>query len=454
VRKYRPDQVLLGVCLNDIAELQNNLSRPPRWISGLHARSALVRRVVNASGREIQSVEQLFAKQGSSTVQEGWRRFFDEVRALQAEVARDGATLSILVFPFRFQLAADAPPPVTQQRIGEFCKAEGLRCLDLLPHLDAAGEQAFIDYDHLSSLGTRTVARTILESGLLPERPSYPALLSSALRANDPAAAVPRLLEALAGSDATLRKAAAWGLARIGPAAGPARAALLAALRRDPSASVRAEAAHTLGALGSEANRPAVPLLFDALGDASETVRFHAAQALWRSSLAPPGDVPPLAARLESPDPYVRAFAAWSLGNMGPAAIDAVPALLAALEKEDAFLRSGAALALAKMGAVAKQAVPMLVEALKSPDHQRRRNAAKALGKIGPEAKGSVPDLVAALADVDERVRAQVARALGRIGPGASDAIPALNRATRDPEPAVRREAEDALRRIRTAQGA
>jgi lysophospholipase L1-like esterase len=29
VRDYRPDAVVLAVCLNDIPELQNNLSRPP-----------------------------------------------------------------------------------------------------------------------------------------------------------------------------------------------------------------------------------------------------------------------------------------------------------------------------------------------------------------------------------------------------------------------------------------
>ena len=43
-RHYRPDQVVLAVCLNDIPELFNNLSRPPRWLARLHEPSALVRR--------------------------------------------------------------------------------------------------------------------------------------------------------------------------------------------------------------------------------------------------------------------------------------------------------------------------------------------------------------------------------------------------------------------------
>jgi HEAT repeat protein/lysophospholipase L1-like esterase len=449
-RKYRPDQVVLGICLNDVAELQNNLARPPRWISTLHQESALVRRLVNAPGREIRSVEQLFEQGDSKTVREGWRRFFDEVRALRAEVVRDGATLAMLVFPFRFQIQDGAPPPLAQQEIEAFCRAEGLRCLDLLPAIRTAGEHAFIDYDHLSPEGGRVVAEAIDAAGLLPERPSYAETLGAqGLEAS--AAAVPRLLRALVMDDARLRTAAAWGIARIGPPARQALGELTTALREDPSPAVRAEAARALGALGKAANHPAVPQLFEALGDASETVRWRAAQALAKTALRAPLHVPQLSGRLASPDPYVRGFAAWTLGSMGHAARDAIPALIAALEQDDSFARSGPALALANMGAVAKEAVPALLEGLKSPDHHRRRNAAKALGKIGPEASDAVPYLVAALKDEDQRVRSQVARALGRIGPAARDALPALEAAAKDPDPSVRREAEDALRRVRKA---
>ena len=40
------DAVIVAVCLNDIPELQNNLTRPPAWLSALHGRSALVRRLL------------------------------------------------------------------------------------------------------------------------------------------------------------------------------------------------------------------------------------------------------------------------------------------------------------------------------------------------------------------------------------------------------------------------
>src|SRR5207247_8867432 len=59
-RRYRPDLVLLGVCLNDPQELANNLGRPPAVLARLHERSALVRWVVDARGREIRNVQELF----------------------------------------------------------------------------------------------------------------------------------------------------------------------------------------------------------------------------------------------------------------------------------------------------------------------------------------------------------------------------------------------------------
>ena len=373
-----------------------------------------MRRVVNAQGREIRSVEQLFEQPEAESVREAWGRFFEEVRGLAAEVRKDGVALAVLVFPFRFQVQSGAPAPIAQERIAAFCESDGLRCLDLLPALRAVGEGAFLDYDHLSTAGTRATAEALVASDLLPSKPSYPR--------------------------------------RIGSPARSALEPLIRQLREDASAAVRAEAATALGELGRDLNRPAVPALFDALADPSETVRWRAAQALSRSGLAAPGDVAALVERLESPDDYVRAFAAWTLGDFGPAASEAVPALVAALQKEDTFHRGGAALALAKMGAVAKDAVPALVASLKSADHQNRRNAAKALGRIGPDARGAVPDLVIALEDDDQRVRAQVARALGRIGADAPEATGALEAATQDADAAVRREAEDALRRIRKGE--
>ena len=53
VRPYRPDVVVLAICLNDIPEIQNNLKRPPGWLLALNERLALVRLLIDAPGREI-----------------------------------------------------------------------------------------------------------------------------------------------------------------------------------------------------------------------------------------------------------------------------------------------------------------------------------------------------------------------------------------------------------------
>jgi HEAT repeat protein len=409
-RKYRLDQVVLAVCLNDIPELHNNLARPPRLLSALHERSALVRRVINADGRAIQNVEQLFYQPDAPKVREGFARFFAEVRALKREVEADGSRLDLVVFPFRFQTAPDAPPPLAQERIAAFCAQEGLRCLDLLPMLRDWGPAAFLDYDHFSAEGARRVADHLYASGLLPA-PSHPR----------------RSLEETLGL----------------PPGRPPLEPLVRALkdRREP---IRREAARALGESGDADHPAAAAALFEALADERETVRAQAARSLARLRLTP-AVVPRLAAALRSPDPYVSSFAAWTLGGMGPAAAEAVPALVEALDRDEGFGRGGAAAALARLGPAAEAAVPALVLALSNPDGDRRWKAARTLGRIGPPARASVPALTRALGDDNEYVRAHAARALGRIGASEREAVDALERAAHDGDDAVKKAARDAL---------
>jgi lysophospholipase L1-like esterase len=409
-RKYRMDQVVLAVCLNDIPELHNNLARPPRLLAALHERSAIVRRAVNAEGRAIENVEQLFYQPDAPKVRDGYRELFAEVRALHRSVKEDGAALDLVVFPFRFQLAPDAPPPLAQRRIAEFCAAEGLRCLDLLPPLARWGPSAFLDYDHLSAEGAVLVADHLLASGLLPA-PSHPR----------------RALLAALGS----------GGAR------PPVTALAGALK-SPREPIRREAARALGETLAADHAAAAAALFEALRDERETVRAQAARSLSQLRLGP-ATVPSLAAALRSEDPYVSSFAAWTLGGMGAAAADAVPALVEALEREEGFGRGGAAAALAKLGPAAEAAVPALVRGLASPDGDRRWKAARTLGRIGPAARAAVPDLARALSDENEYVRTHAARALGRIGASEREALDALEKAAHDRDDAVKKAARDAL---------
>jgi HEAT repeat protein len=407
-RSYRPDQAVLAVCLNDIPELFNNLSRPPRWLARLHETSALVRLVVDAEGREIDSVERLFAEPDAARVREAMDRFLDEIRALRREVEGDGAAFALVVFPFRFQVEPGAPAPVVQERIASFCSEEKLRCLDLLPALRRVGPSAFFDYDHLSPSGAAFVADTLYASGLL-------------------LTAEPRDV---------LREALGDRTTDVG--------ALTAALAGHASAAVRADAAAALGALGPP-GRGSMPALFAALADPSEFVRASAARALARMELKA-DEVPRLVKALGSSDGYVVAFAAWSLGNLGAAAEAAVPALAQALSRDDT--NAVVAAALARIGPAAAGAGGVLLEALLSENPDRRWRAARTLGRIGPTAAAAVPLLTSALADPHNAVRQHAARALGRIGPAARPAAAALQRATGDRDEQVRREARQALERL------
>jgi HEAT repeat protein len=440
-RRYHPDQVLLAVCLNDIPELQNNLTRPPPWLAALHQRSALARRIVNAPGREIDSVERLFDQKDSPRVREAMARFFDEVRALRRAAETDGATFGLIVFPFRFQVEAQAPSPAVQQAIAAFCKTESLKCLDMLPTLAPTGPAAFLDYDHLSVSGAALTADAILASGLLPEGRSDADVLRRRFAGAPPNAGP--LTAALSDRDAEVRAAAAWRLETAGALTEPAIPKLQAALG-DEQEIVRTAAARALGALGPKARSASLALLA-ALDDPRANVRAEAAQALARIELTAEA-IPALTRALRHRDSYVRAFAAWTLGNLGPEAKDAVPALAAVLGPDDTA--GVVAAALARIGPAAAQAVPALVADLHGPDAGRRWRAARTLGRIGSTAAAAVPDLQAALRDPNEAVRAHAARALGRMGAAARPAAADLQRATGDADAGVRGEARQALDRL------
>lgn len=165
-RKYQPDQVFLGFCLNDVAEMQNNLTAPPPALASFLVRhSALARWIVGAERRQIHNAEELLTNAEAPAVREGWKRVFDELTLLQEETQQQGCALSVLIFPFRFQLAPDAPPPLAQVTLFEFCRKRGIPCLDLLPALKNVGPSAFIDESHLSNEGARVVAEELVRWG-------------------------------------------------------------------------------------------------------------------------------------------------------------------------------------------------------------------------------------------------------------------------------------------------
>lgn len=166
VRKYSPDQVILGFCLNDVAEMQNNLRAPPSAIMRAAARySALARALVNAHAREIRNVEALMASPESPAVREGWDRVFADLATLHDEVRGDGVEFWVMVFPFRFQLTSDAPPPRAQERLRAFCAERNIPFLDLLPALRSLGPEALLDESHLTPAAACAVAEAVVRWG-------------------------------------------------------------------------------------------------------------------------------------------------------------------------------------------------------------------------------------------------------------------------------------------------
>ena len=411
VRRYRPDQVLLAVCLNDITELDFNLRPPPRWIGELHRRSALVRSLVDAPGLEIRTVEKLF--RGGPALDRALATFFTELGALAADTGADHVPLAVVVFPYRFQTEPGAPPPLVQERIAAFCAARKLRCLDLLPDVARLGPKAFLDHDHFTPAGSAFVADRILDAGLISARPAAPDELAQRFGEPGPWPSA-KLVEALGAESPAIRAAAAWACGRLPRREAAQVVVPLAARLEDPAEAVRTAAARALGAAG-DAARPASKALFAALGDESEAVRFEAAVALEKVRPDPGLARPALIQALASPHRYVREFAAWTLGNLGEEGREAVPALIVALSRPEAFTDAGAAAALGRIGAAAAAAVPALVNCLSSPDPEARWRAARSLGEMGPAAREAEPALRRVLGDGDERVRLHAGRALARI---------------------------------------
>jgi HEAT repeat protein/lysophospholipase L1-like esterase len=480
-RKYRPDDVILGICLNDVPEMQNNLTRPPRFVRALYRRSALVRTAIGARRREIASVEELFRDPTSPKVKDAFRLLFDDIRALRTDVRADGGRLAVVVFPFRFQVLPGAPAPSAQRAIAEFCASEGLPFFDALPALRDLGEAAFIDYDHFSPAGARRVAEAVADSGLLdldegatPERTAsspqmvvpaagkpVPALLVS-LRAADPReraaaaralgnrpaepdSAIPSLAAALADPVPEVRAAATWGLGGFGPAAASALPALATRLR-DDVAAVRAGSAWALGQIGPAARSATSPLVA-LLDDEDESVRWRAGEALAAVGPEPATCLEALRRIVADPGRRGRAEAAGALGQLGPAASPAAPALMSALGDARNDVRARAAWALGRIGPAAAPAVPVLVRMIGDPDNGWR--AVDALGAIGPAAGAAVGALTEALTQASGSMRWRAAQALGRIGESAAPAAPALVRALDDGEDNVRLASARALARVR-----
>ena len=172
VRRYHPDYVILGVCLNDIPEMQNNLAPPPRLIGLLYQYSHFVRLLLPSQQREIGQVSELWAAPDSPRVRQAWELAFDEIRALARMVKDDGARFGLILFPFRRQVLGNPPPPLPQETFRRFCEDEHIRFWDGRQALQKLGTHGFVDYDHLSSTGGSAIATQIIQSNWIEVGPA------------------------------------------------------------------------------------------------------------------------------------------------------------------------------------------------------------------------------------------------------------------------------------------
>lgn len=113
-------------------------------------------------------------------LREGWGLSLEALERMARTSAARGARFGIVVVPFYDQLSGlSAGPGRTidrpQKRLAEFCRAGRIACLDLLPVLAEAGEQASLYYlkdGHWTVRGQQIAARAIadwvLREGLVP----------------------------------------------------------------------------------------------------------------------------------------------------------------------------------------------------------------------------------------------------------------------------------------------
>lgn len=211
------------------------------------------------------------------------------------------------------------------------------------------------------------------------------------------APAVPALRQALRDPSASVRQNAAWSLGRILTSPDRPTVEALCALLTEPSPLVRRDAAGALGQLGTrlerEPLRPAAAALIRRLGDERDSVVLRTALGAL-TSLADEshrGQAGALYPLLASKETETARLAAYVLANVGgEPARRAIPLLRQALADTDSTVQAVAAACLANAGAEAAPAATDLARLLGAGGPAEvRRNAAIALGRL---AEATSPD--------------------------------------------------------------
>jgi HEAT repeat protein len=257
-----------------------------------------------------------------------------------------------------------------------------------------------------------------------------------------PEKALPALRDTLKDDDWQVRRASARALGLLGSGAAPALAGAL----EDRHALVVAQAARALGRLGPEAAEAAPALVRAVERGRSPTLRRVAGEALGKVG---PAGVGRLVWLLGHDDRAVRLAAAQALAVLRPTTGAAVLALWAAREDRDAQVRDVAFAATRRVERPDQALIDSLVRGLKDKSVAARLDAARALGLCRHGGIFVAAPLVDALTDPERAVRLEAERALRELDElSVRDVLNSLAGALTDPSPAVRVGAAQALGRI------
>lgn len=191
--------------------------------------------------------------------------------------------------------------------------------------------------------------------------------------------------------------------------------ALVAALS-NRNEGIRADAALTLGRIGSFAPEARERLLEMAETEDTEYVRIRAAWAAVKVDTETPSQDRDIAtALLRDPEPRARSLAATELADLAQDDARAVASLIGALDDNKPSVRSEAAAALGWIANPGPEVVSALVETLDDPDPSVRGTAAWVLGELGADAAHAAPLLFELLDDPDPQVQQEACGALATI---------------------------------------
>ncbi len=208
--------------------------------------------------------------------------------------------------------------------------------------------------------------------------------------------------------DSRLQMGAAESLGKIGVAAESAVPRLLEAVH-GTDREMKITAMKALGDIGRPADQ-ILPVFYEGMGSDDREVRLNALQSVIKTEPNKDKLLPVLLKSIQEDQGRLRRVAAAALAPYGEKAQSAAPALVAMLDRE-----TDRPAAFEALRAIHVHDLPLLLTALNHKDAKVRAFACDLLGDLGPQAKEAAPVLEEKAQGDAEAVRDAARKALGRI---------------------------------------